>query len=139
MKPATLQKQSLLQKVREILKPKATAATLGVGVTYGILLGALLLLPFPPKSIQAQSTDPEPLPLPEVPIVYEVHVTGAIATDGNINETVRGLFDISIVTDSQQWTYYKYCWSGIYKWEDGKIEYIDATDSHDSYFSYVNY
>ena len=55
------------------MNPKETAATIGVGMTYGIVIAALLLLPFLPKGIQAQSTS-QPLPLPAVPVVYEVHV-----------------------------------------------------------------
>ncbi len=70
----TPQKRPLFQKIKEVwMNPKETAATIGVGITYGIVIGALLLLPFPPKGIQAQST-PQPLPLPAVPVVYEVHV-----------------------------------------------------------------
>ena len=138
--PEIPQKRPLLQKVKEAwMNPKETAATIGVGITYGIVIGALLLLPFPPKSIQAQSTS-QPLPLPAVPVVYEVHVTGVISTGGNINQTVRGYFDISIVTDNQQWTRYKYCWSGIYKEEGSPPYYGDATGPfHFRYYDWVNH
>ena len=139
--PETPQKRPLLQKMKEAwMNPKETAATIGVGITYGIVIGALLLLPFPPKSIQAQSTS-QPLPLPAVPVVYEVHVTGVISTGGNINQTVRGYFDISIVTDNQQWTWYKYCWSGTYLHAALGVHYVDATDAsnHAWYASRNNY
>ena len=72
--PETPQKRPLFQKVKEAwMNPKETAATIGIGITYGIVIGALLLLPFPPKNIQAQST-PQPLPLPKTPKVLEIHV-----------------------------------------------------------------
>ena len=104
------------------MNPKETAATIGVGMTYGIVIAALLLLPFPPKSIQAQST-PQPLPRPQTPKVLEVHVDG-------LNPLVkgRGRFDISVVTDSTPaWTYYKWCWSGVYYHRsEGEPRYIDV-------------
>ena len=137
--PETPQKRPLFQKVKEVwMNPKETATTIGVGMTYGIVIGALLLLPFPPKSIQAQSTS-EPLPLPAVPVVYEVHVTGLMPN--RVNQIELGFFDISIVTDNQQWTSYKYCWSGFYFLPGWGPIYRDATTSeyHGRYVSYNNY
>lgn len=130
--PETPQKRPLLQKVKEAwMNPKETAATIGVGMTYGIVIAALLLLPFPPKSIQTQSTSRH-LPLPAVPVVYEVHVTDLMSN--RVNQIERGEFDISIVTNNQQWTQYKYCWSGIYG-DDNGTYYGDATGpSHFRYY-----
>ncbi len=135
--PETSQKRTLFQKIKEVwMNPKETAVTIGVGMTYGIVIAALLLLPFPPKSIQAQSTS-QPLPLPAVPVVYEVHVTDLMPN--RVNQIERGLFNISIVTDNQQWTKYKYCWSGIYVDENGTY-YGDATGRfHFLYYDWVNY
>ncbi len=131
--PETPQKRSLLQKVKEAwTNPKETAATIGVGITYGIVIAALLLLPFPPKSIQAQST-PQPLPLPKTPKVLEIHVDG-------LNAPTSGKFDISVVTDSEPaWTYYKWCWSGVYNF--GTPEYINVltAEDHSSFVSYWNF
>ena len=132
--PETSQKRPLLQKVKEAwMNPKETVATIGVGVTYGIVIASLLLLPFPPKSIQAQST-PQPLPLPKTPKVLEIHVDG-------LNAPTSGWFDISVVTDSTPaWTHYKWCWSGVYN-DFGTPEYIDVltVQNHSSYVSYWNY
>ena len=120
--PETPQKRPLFQKIKEAwMNPKETAATIGVGITYGIVIGALLLLPFPPKSIQAQST-PQTLPRPKTPKILEVHVDG-------LNPLVsgRGRFDISVVTDSEPaWTYYKWCWSGVYYSRSEGARYIDV-------------
>lgn len=135
----TPQKRPLFQKIKEAwMNPKEAAAAIGVGVTYGIVIAAILLLPFPPKSIQAQSTS-QPLPLPAVPVVYEVHVTGLMPN--RVNQIELGFFDISIVTDNQQWTYYKYCWSGFYFLPGWGAIYRDATtpESHGQYVSYNNY
>ena len=136
--PETPQKQPLLQKVKEAwMNPKETAATIGVGMTYGIVIAALLLLPFPPKSIQAQST-PQPLPRPKTPEILEVHVT-------SLNAPTPGLFNISVVTDgAPAWTYYKWCWSGVYKSGWGEfvtIRYIDVLNvsSHSLFVSYSNF
>lgn len=80
------------------MNPKETTTTIGVGMTYGIVIGALLLLPFPLKSIQAQST-PQPLPRPKTPKILEVHVDGLYVP-------TPGWFDITVVIDSEPaWTY----------------------------------
>lgn len=132
--PETPQKRPLLQKVKEAwMNPKEIAATIGVGMTYGIVIAALLLLPFPPKGIQAQST-PQPLPLPKTPKVLEIHVDG-------LNAPTPGRFDMSVVTDNPPaWTRYKWCWSGVYYRSSGP-EYIDAVTSrhHGWHVSYWNY
>ena len=134
--PETPQKRSLLQKVKEAwMNPKETAATIGVGITYGIVIASLLLLPFPPKGVQAQST-PQPLPRPKTPEILEVHVDGLYVQ-------TPGKFDISVVTDgAPAWTYYKWCWSGVYYSErSGRAYEIHVLDprNHPDYVSYVNY
>ena len=135
--PEPPQKWPLLQKVKEAwMNPKETAATIGVGMTYGIVIGALLL--FAPSRLKASKRKArrKPLPLPKTPKVLEIHVDG-------LNAPTSGKFDISVVTDSTPaWTYYKWCWSGVYKsWWGDTIRYIDVLThwDHSSYVSYWNY
>lgn len=138
----TPQKRPLFQKVKEAwMNPKETAATIGVGMTYGIVIGALLLLPFPPKGIQAQSTDPEPLPRPKTPKILEVYVDYL----GYLDVPIPGHFDITVVTDSAPaWTYYTWCWSGVYNCISPSCpRYIDALAEDGKYrhpyLTYWNY
>ena len=127
----------LLQKVKEALKPKETTTTIGVGITYGIVIGALLLLPFPPKSIQAQST-PQPLPRPKTPKILEVYVDYL----GYLDVPIPGWFDITVVADgAPAWTHYEWYWSGVYNSGLPTCpDYVDALAEDGKYrHSYLTY